>query len=48
MTIKLKSLLEENNILVPRNIDSRKEQQKRIDYQRIQEYIKYRRKASMS
>ena len=43
MTIKLRSLLKENNILVPRNLDSRKEKQKRIDSQRIQrlkEYIK--------
>ena len=40
MTIKLRSLLEENNILVPRNIDSRIENKKRIDHQRIQEYIK--------
>ena len=36
MTIKLRSLLEENNILVPRNLDSRIEKQKRIDFQRIQ------------
>ena len=40
MTIKLRSLLKENNILVPRNLDSRIEKQKRIDVQRIQEYIK--------
>ena len=40
MTIKLKSLLEENNILVPRNVESREEKKKRIDYKRIQEYIK--------
>jgi len=40
MTIKLKSLLKENNILVPKNLDSRIEQRKRIDFQRIQEYIK--------
>ena len=29
-----------NNILIPRNLDSRIEKQKQIDYQRIQEYIK--------
>jgi len=39
MTIKLKSLLKENNILVPRNLDSREKQRKQIDFQRIQEYI---------
>lgn len=40
MTIKLRSLLEENNILVPRNIDSRIENKRKIDLKRIQEYIK--------
>jgi hypothetical protein len=29
-----------NNILVPRNLDSRIEKQKQIDLQRIREYIK--------
>ena len=40
MTIKLRSLLKENNILIPRKLEDRTEQRKRIDFQRVQEYIK--------
>jgi hypothetical protein len=38
--IKLKQLLQENNILIPRNIENREEQQKRIELQKIREYVK--------
>lgn len=39
MTIKLRSLLKENNILVPRNLEDRGEKRKQIDLKRVQEYI---------